>query len=321
MINTDSLNGIRAFVQAAQAGGFSQAAEQLGLSRSTVGKAVARLEARLQVTLFLRTTRTLSLTSEGQQFYQDCLQILADLDTAENRLTTHAHQPAGRLRVAAPPLFGEKWVMPLLLPLTRRWPRLAIEMLFSVERIDLAAGGTDLAIRIGDPGHHSDLTAQLLGQQQLVLCASADYLCRSPAPATLGDLNAHNQLSLLERGRSQPWRLRNGEDILHWQPTDRLRFSSMSAVCSASLAGYGVAQLPRWLVSDELASGRLVEVLPDCAVKGLPIYAVWLKTAAMPQRLRIAIDTLTALVETGLQSYPSFGNPNHKKSVACQTGE
>ena len=321
MINSDRLNGIRAFVQAAQAGGFSLAAEQLGLSRSTVGKAVARLEARLQVTLFLRTTRTLSLTSEGQQFYQDCLQILADLDTAENRLTTHAHLPAGRLRVTAPPLFGEKWVMPHLLPLTRRWPGLAIEMLFSAERIDLAAGGTDLAIRIGDPGHHGDLTARPLGQQQLVLCASADYLCRSPAPATLSDLNAHEQLSLLERGRSQPWRLRNGGGILHWQPADRLRFSSMSAVCSAALAGYGVAQLPRWLVSDDLANGRLVELLPGLAGEGLPIYAVWLKTAAMPQRLRLAIDTLSTLPAVGLQPYLSFGNPNHNKSVACQTGE
>ncbi|WP_101505103.1 LysR family transcriptional regulator [Erwinia sp. B116] len=322
MINTDRLNGIRAFVQAAQAGGFSLAAEQLGLSRSTVGKAVARLEARLQVTLFLRTTRTLSLTSEGRQFYQDCVQILANLDAAENRLTTQAQQPSGRLRVAAPPLFGEKWVMPQLLPLTRRWPGLALEMLFSVKRIDLASGGTDLAIRIGDPGPHNDLTARLLGQQRLVLCASADYFCRLSQPATLGDLRAHAQLGLLERGRSQPWLLRSGDEDIHWQPADRLRFSSMSAVCSAALAGYGIAQLPRWLVGDDLASGRLVEVLAESAGEGLPVYAVWLKTAAMPQRLRVAIDTLmAALSDTGFRVYPPSGNPNHNKSVACRNGE
>ena len=151
MTNTDKLSSIKAFVQAVQAGGFSQAAEQLGQSRSTVGKAIARLEARLKVKLFLRTTRSLSLTSEGEHFYQDCLRILTSLDEAENRLAQHAHEPAGQLRVTAPPLLGEKWVMPVLLPLTRQWKSLSLDLRFSAQRLDLAAEGLDLAIRIGDP--------------------------------------------------------------------------------------------------------------------------------------------------------------------------
>lgn len=295
MINSDRLNSIRAFVQAARAGGFSLAAEQLGQSRSTVGKAVARLESRLQVKLFQRTTRSLSLTSEGQRFYEDCLEILASLDAAENRLAQHAREPAGRLRVSAPPLFGEKWVLPVLLPLTQRWNALALDMEFSTQRIDLAAEGVDLAIRIGDPGQHADLTARHLGSQPLLLCASPSLVGQGPLVTGLDDLNAYPHLTLLEQGRSQPWLLKNEQDeLLHWPPAGRLRLSTMSAVYAATKADQGIAQLPYWLVHDDIRDGRLVEVLPQSRGSSLPIYAVWLKTPAMPQRLRYAIDALLA---------------------------
>lgn len=292
MTNTDKLSSIKAFVQAVQAGGFSQAAEQLGQSRSTVGKAIARLEARLKVKLFLRTTRSLSLTSEGEHFYQDCLRILTSLDEAENRLAQHAHEPAGQLRVTAPPLLGEKWVMPVLLPLTRQWKSLSLDLRFSAQRLDLAAEGLDLAIRIGDPGHHADLTARLIGQQPLLLCA-APSLLSAKTLQNENDLADYPHLTLLDQGRSQPWLLKNSLEQMHyWQPTSRLRFNSMSAVYAAALSGYGIAQLPRWLVSQDLDNGKLLEILPSTRSSSLPIYAVWLKTAAMPQRLRCAIDAL-----------------------------
>lgn len=295
MFPGDRLSGIRAFVQAAQAGGFSLAAEQLGQSRSTVGKAIARLESRLQVKLFLRTTRTLSLTSEGQRFYQDCLRILADLDAAENRLTAHASVPTGCLRVAAPPLFGEKQVMPLLLPLTRRWPGLSLDMHFSTRRIDLAESGIDLAVRIGSPGHHSDLTSRQLGVQQMQLCASPDYLLASGTPATISDLAGHRHITLPEQGRTQSWIVKGSDDKpCWWQPDDGLRFSTLGAVYGAVLGGYGIAQLPQWLVAGHIQNGDLIELLPQVQAPGLPISAVWLKTPAMPQRLRLAIDTLLA---------------------------
>jgi len=295
MINSDRLHSIRAFVQAARAGGFSRAAEQLGQSRSTVGKAVARLEARLQVKLFQRTTRSLSLTSEGRRFYEDCLHILASLDAAENRLAQHAREPAGRLRISAPPLFGEKWVLPVLLPLTQQWDALALDMQFSTQRTDLAAEGMDLAVRIGDPGQHADLTARQLGEQQLLLCACPALLADRPSPADISDLAGFPHLTLLEQGRTQPWLLKTAVHTLtHWQPDDRRRFSTMSAVYAAALAGYGIAQLPRWLVSEDLRTGHLVELLPGSRGPGLPVYVVWLKTPAMPRRLRCAIDTLLA---------------------------
>lgn len=149
MISSERLHAIRAFVQAVQSGGFSRAAQQLGLSRSTVGKAVARLEQRLQVRLFQRTTRSLSLTDEGLLFYDDCLKALAALEVAENRLAARALAPEGRLRLSLPVLFGQKWVMPPLLALAERHPQLQIEALFSNRAADLAEEGIDLAVRIG----------------------------------------------------------------------------------------------------------------------------------------------------------------------------
>lgn len=295
MINADRLNSIRAFVQAAQAGGFSQAAYQLGLSRSTVGKAVARLEARLQVKLFQRTTRSLSLTREGEVFYQDCLQILASLDAAENRLMAHVNAPSGQLRIAAPPLLGEKWVLPVLLPLTQRWQGLGLDLRLSTQRVDLAADGIDLAIRIGAPGHHVDLTAHLLGHQALLLCASPALLSEGDVLHRPDDLTDFPHLTLLEQGRSQPWLIKNAqEEMIYWQPNGRLRFSTMSAVYASTLEGYGIAQLPRWLVNQDIEHGRLVEVLPGTRCSSLPIYAVWLKTSVMPRRIRCAIDALKA---------------------------
>ncbi|ORM65346.1 LysR family transcriptional regulator [Pantoea rodasii] len=293
MINIDRLNSIKAFVQAAQSGGFSQAAEQLGLSRSTVGKAIARLESRLNVKLFQRTTRSLSLTSEGRQFYQDCLLILASLDEAENRLTHHANAPTGQLRVSAPPLLGEKWVMPVLLDLTQQWTGLSLDLRLSAQRVDLAADGVDLAIRIGDPGHHSDLTACLIGQQPLLLCAAPALLSPNTVLNNETDLALYPHLTLLEQGKSQSWSLKNPQgETVFYPPHQRLKLSTMSAVYAAALAGYGIAQLPRWLISQDIENNRLVEILPATRSHSLPIYAVWLKTAAMPQRLRVTIDAL-----------------------------
>jgi len=295
MINIDRLNSIKAFVQAAQAGGFSQAAEQLGQSRSTVGKAIARLESRLNVKLFQRTTRSLSLTSEGQQFYQDCLLILASLDEAENRLTRHASEPSGQLRVSAPPLLGEKWVMPVLLDLTQRWKGLSLDLRLSAQRVDLAAEGIDLAVRIGDPGYHADLTACLIGQQPLLLCAAPGVMSPNTVLNNENDLALYPHLTLLEQGKSQSWSLKNPQgETVFYPPHQRLRLSTMNAVYAAALAGYGIAQLPRWLISQDIESNRLVEILPTTRSHSLPIYAVWLKTAAMPQRLRVAIDALKA---------------------------
>ncbi|WP_430970834.1 LysR family transcriptional regulator [Yersinia sp. J1] len=293
MISGDRLHGIRAFVQAAQAGSFSRAAEQLGLSRSAVGKAVARLESRLSVRLFQRTTRSLSLTDEGQIFYEDCVKALDALDAAEIQLAARAVAPSGRLRVSLPILFGQQWVMSPLLELADSFPALQLEILFSNRTVDFAEEGVDLAVRIGHIGDVAGLAARKLGEQQWVLCASADYLATYGHPTSISDLAHHRTISLLRNGRSQTWRLVNDagktESIT---PASRLRLDNMAAVATAAEAGHGIALLPRWLVNPALQSGRLMETLPGNTGAGSPINIVWLKGQVMPARIRAAIDRL-----------------------------
>jgi DNA-binding transcriptional LysR family regulator len=295
MISSERLHAIRAFVQAVQSGGFSRAAQQLGLSRSTVGKAVARLEQRLQVRLFQRTTRSLSLTDEGLLFYDDCLKALAALEVAENRLAARALAPEGRLRLSLPVLFGQKWVMPPLLALAERHPQLQIEALFSNRAADLAEEGIDLAVRIGSPGDAAAIAARQLGEQRQLLCAAPAYLARCGEPAAPAELAQHQAIALLRDGRPQPWRLL-GEDGREQplRPTARLRLGNMEAVLGAAIGGHGIAMLPRWLAHEALQSGALREILPGSCGPGLAINLVWLKGVAMPLRMRVTIDALVA---------------------------
>ena len=191
MISNERFAGIRAFVQAVEAGSFSRAAQQLGMSPSSVGKAVARLEQRLDVRLFHRTTRSLSLTDEGLAFHDSCVRALAELEQAESTLAERRIQPAGRLRIAVPVLLGRDWVMPLLLQLAADYPALEIEARFSNQPVDFAEQGCDLAVRIGLLDDSASLAARQLGVQKLVVCAAPAYLARHGAPVTPQALNGH----------------------------------------------------------------------------------------------------------------------------------
>ena len=301
MISNERFAGIRAFVQAVEAGSFSRAAQQLGMSPSSVGKAVARLEQRLDVRLFHRTTRSLSLTDEGLAFHDSCVRALAELEQAESILAERRIQPAGRLRIAVPVLLGRDWVMPLLLQLAADYPALEIEARFSNQPVDFAEQGCDLAVRIGLLDDSASLAARQLGLQKLVVCAAPAYLARHGEPATPQALNGHACIGMLRDEQLEVWQLRDANGNISVNISARLRLGHLEAVRQAALAGHGLAQLPRWLVEKELASGQLQAVLEAFAGPGLPLYAAWPASRAMTARLRLVIDTLRGNVPAGLQ--------------------
>jgi len=301
MISNERFAGIRAFVQAVEAGSFSRAAQQLGMSPSSVGKAVARLEQRLDVRLFHRTTRSLSLTDEGLAFHDSCVRALAELEQAESTLAERRIQPAGRLRIAVPVLLGRDWVMPLLLQLAADYPALDIEARFSNQPVDFAEQGCDLAVRIGLLDDSASLAARQLGLQKLVVCAAPAYLARHGAPVTPQALNGHACIGMLRDEQLEAWQLRDASGNISVNISARLRLGHLEAVRQAALAGHGLAQLPRWLVEKELASGQLQAVLEAFAGPGLPLYAAWPASRAMTARLRLVIDTLRGNVPAGLQ--------------------
>jgi DNA-binding transcriptional LysR family regulator len=203
----DGYGGVRAFVAVAEHGGFAAAAPALGLSPSAVGKAVARLEARLGVRLLARTTRSVALTDDGRLYQARCVAALAGLAQAEAELKQGRNEPSGLLRVALPPLLGRAFVMPVLLGLVARWPALRLEASFDAAPVDLTAGGVDLAVRIGALEDRAGLSARPLGVQRRVVCATPAYLEARGRPGTVQDLAAPRPGPMsTPTARRGPWR-------------------------------------------------------------------------------------------------------------------
>nr|WP_217439209.1 LysR family transcriptional regulator [Myxococcus sp. CA056] len=313
---TDRLSGVLTFVQAAEAGGFALAAERLGLSRSAVGKSIARLEERLGTRLFQRTTRRQSLTEDGQVFYERCVRALAELEAAEAALDSGRRAPTGRLRVAASVLFGRHCAAPLLWELTRQHPGLELELCFSDRVVDLIEEGFDLAIRVAPLADHAGLTARRLGAQMMVVCASPRYVARHGRPKTLADLANHEAINYGRQGISKPWRFpdgQGGERVIPVQGS--LRFDDLEAIADAAVQGAGLAWLPCWLVAARVHKGELVTLLETEGRHGNEIFAVWPQNKHLPSKVRAAIDILVARIPERLSSGENQGKGARRKPV------
>jgi DNA-binding transcriptional LysR family regulator len=291
---SERISGINAFVTAAEAGSFALAAQRLHLSRSAVGKSIARLEERLGVRLFHRTTRSQSLTEQGQSFYERCARALAELDEAEAELAAGQTVPSGRLRVSVPTLFGRRCVAPLLIELAQRHPQLELEMAFSDRNVDLIEEGFDLAIRTGVLASSATLAARKLGNQAMIVCATPAYLAAHGTPQTMGELEQHHGLGYYRAG-SMTWRfLDEGGRVKEVQMNSRLRFDDLETIAQAALAGLGITWLPSWLVAGELQRGELVRLLEHERPFSFELHALWPHTRHLPSKVRAAIDQLVA---------------------------
>jgi DNA-binding transcriptional LysR family regulator len=290
---SDRLTGVSVFVEAVEAGGFSAAAERLNLSRSAVGKTIARLEMRLGARLFHRTTRSQNLTEDGHAFYERCQRALDEIRTGEAMLDSGRREIAGRLRVSMPVLFGRHCVAPVLTELARRHPKLELDLDFSDRRVDLLEDGFDLAIRNGALGEGAGLMARRLAYQRMTVCAAPAYLQAHGAPRTPGEIGDYDAIAYGRSGRILPWSFpRDKAPPVIVTPRTRLRFDDLEAIADAAVAGMGLAWLPCWLIRGRGASGELVRVLEDWPGAVFDIYTVWPQTPHLPLRVRVAVDTL-----------------------------
>ncbi|HCM9220890.1 TPA: LysR family transcriptional regulator [Enterobacter hormaechei subsp. steigerwaltii] len=290
---TDTLKDIPVFVASVEAGSFAQAAVRLHLSRSAVGKSIARLEERLGVRLFHRTTRSQRLTDNGALFYERCLRALEEIRGAESQLETGKHQVNGRLRVAVPVLFGRQCIAPLLIELAQEYPGLELEMSFSDRVVDLVEEGFDMAVRNGALADSSVLVARRLGEHRMVLCAAPDYLLKNGQPQTVDDLRQHTAINYTRAGRVLPWQLMDYDGTSRtFIPRSSLNMDDLQAICDAALAGHGLAWLPCWMVIKEIQQGDLVPLLKQAPDVRFDVHAVWQQTPHLPLRVRIAIDML-----------------------------
>jgi DNA-binding transcriptional LysR family regulator len=289
-------SGIQAFVQAVETGSFARAADKLGLTRSAVGKSVARLERRLGARLFHRTTRAQSLTEDGHVFYERCRRALDEIEAAEAALDAGRREPSGRLRVSVPLLFGRHCVAPVLARLARRHPRLDLEVAFSDRVVDLLEDGFDLAVRIGELRDSSNLAARRLGVQTFVMCASPAYLAGRSRPVQAEDFASLTALTYSRAGREEPWEVNDAGGRRTLPFARHLRFDDIEAIADAAVAGFGIASLPRWLIESRLRSGELLLLRDGAEVQWYEIHAVWPHSRYLPSKTRAAIDALAAEV-------------------------
>ncbi|RFD27953.1 LysR family transcriptional regulator [Pseudomonas sp. GL93] len=279
---TPRFDGVELFLQIVESGNLTEAAERLNLTRSAVGKGLARLEARLGTCLLQRSTRRQRLTEDGQAYYEHCLRALAELEAAESVLESGRQQPRGRLRVSVPLAFGHHYAAPALWALLDRYPELEIDMCFSDRMIDLVQEGFDMAVRIGPLPDTDRLSARRLGQQAMGLAASPAYLQRKGDIDSIEDLAAHRGIAY-RSNTAQRSRL-----------ASPLIVDDLQAVADAAIAGVGLAWLPSWLIAHYALRGQLQAVLPSYREQPAPIHVIWPTAAHMPAKTRCAIDALVA---------------------------
>ncbi|URI07239.1 LysR family transcriptional regulator [Aquincola tertiaricarbonis] len=288
----DPLDGVAVFVETVRAGSFARAAEHLSVTRSAVGKTIARLEERLQVRLFHRSTRSLSLTEDGRLYHESCQRALDLLGAAESLLESGRKDVTGRLRVTAPVLFGRRCVAPVLLAWAARHPALELELSFSDRSMDLFADGFDLAVRMGPLKPDGALRARRLVGMRKLLCAAPAYLQRRGTPQQIDELHAHEHLVYRRGEYVQPLQFETAQGLVELVPRGRIRLDDLSAIVDAAVAGLGLAWVPTWLVHQELAAGQLVPLLTQHLSTPMEMHAVWAAHAPMPLRLRQAVDEL-----------------------------
>lgn len=297
-LSEDRLKGITAFVATAECGSFTAAAGKLHLTSSAVSKSVARLEARLGSRLFERTTRSLALTDAGQAYYDTCTRVLGELTEAESVLAAQRTIPVGRLRVAVPHTFGRMHAIPLLNAFCLQHPDMQLSLAFSDRFVDLFEEGVDIAIRIGGPGNYpASLAVRYLGCEQLIFCASPDYLAQHGTPQSLAELEQHRAI-VYERidGSTSPWHVAAPDGrVTPRTVAHRMALGDGEAQRSAVIAGLGVAQMATWLMEEQLASGELVAFLPQLTVPGLPLYVVWPRRKQLTPKVDALLEALEGL--------------------------
>ncbi|ASR44229.1 LysR family transcriptional regulator [Xanthomonas citri pv. mangiferaeindicae] len=291
-----SLASLELFCLAAELESFTAAAHQAALTPAAVSRAIGRLEDRLQVRLFVRTTRRVRLTEAGRAYHVQCQQALGQLAEAERQLSGHQVEPAGLVRISAPTTFGHHCLLPALPAFRARYPQVRVDVQLSNRNIDFTADGFDLAVR-GREQADSGLIARRLLDAELVVVATPDYLGQHGEPATVDDLQRHDciQFILPSSGQRVPWRLRVGgveRDVATaggCTCTD-----DILGVVTLAQAGAGLAQVYRFTVEQALARGALVEVMQAYGGASRPFSLIHPSNRHMPLRVRVLADFLAA---------------------------
>ena len=293
------LDDILAFVQAMETGSISAAAQRMGLSKSVISKRITDLEVVLKVELLHRSTRGVVPTDRGVAFYQRAHSIMQQLDQAAEELIEQNGELCGSLRIAAPMTFGTTYLGPILFTFMNRHPRLGLALNLDDKFTDLPGEGYDLGVRIGRL-HDSSLAARKLAVSRRVVCCSPAYAQRAGLPATIEELAGHACIGYANVSAGHIWQFDSAE--AGGMPRSlvvrsRIVTNNGESIRDATIAGLGISILPVFIVTKALASGQLINVLPNACPVADTIYAVYPQNRHLPAKVRAVIDHLVAVFE------------------------
>jgi len=288
------LGSIELFVLAGEQGSFTAAAAMAGVTPAAVSRSISRLEERLGVRLFVRTTRQIRLTDGGRAYFEQCRQALSQLIEAERQVTGQQARPAGKLRISVPTPYAHYRLLERVAAFRRQYPEVQVEVHVSNRNIDFAEEGYDLAVR-GRAPQDSSLIARKLEDSVLALVASPAYLKQRGQPASLEDLARHDciHFELPSTGRLVPWQfMRDGVELELAGSDAVVCAEDFLGMVTLALHGGGITQTYRFSVERELANGELVELLPQHGGCTRPFYLIYPHARHLSLRVRSFVDFL-----------------------------
>jgi DNA-binding transcriptional LysR family regulator len=292
----DLFASMKMFVAVVDGSSFAAAADKLAISRAMASKQIQKLEEYLGTRLLNRTTRRLSLTETGREFHERSVQIISDVDEAEQIAGQMTRRPQGVLRVTIPLSYGQHRLAAIIGDYTQAYPHVQLDISMSDRKVDLIEEGLDLAIRIGALPQ-SDLIARKIGSVRSVVCAAPTYLARHGTPHTPGDLAQHACLAYTLSGSAAEWRFEGPAGAVAAQIAGPIRADNGDLLRLAALSGAGIVFQPQFIVDADIAAGRLVRLLPQWQSAELGVYAVYPSRKHLSAKVRTFVDFLLAALK------------------------
>ncbi len=280
------------FAKVAECGSFSRAGEELGLAKTTVSKAITRLEARMRTSLFHRTTRKLSLTETGRQSLERATRMLADAKTIEADIREEAASPRGLVRIATISAVGVQAVAPILPDFFNAYPDIEVDLVLTENHIDVVAQGFDVAIQVGHPEESASLRAMRISSLRRPLVGSPDLIARLGMPERPEDLVRYPVVLPSHMAHANEWCFARGEEEVTIRVTGRYRANHAEALVPALAGGVGIGLMAEYFVLDYLRDGRLIELLPEWSAPPGPLYLITPPGRARPARVRVLLEFL-----------------------------
>ena len=293
----NKLQAMEVFVQVVDSGGFTRAAENMQLPKATVSTLVQALEQALAVKLLHRTTRQVSVTSDGAAYYERCLRILSDVREAEESLSNNRASPSGRLRVDASTAFANDIIIPALHDFFERYPDIRLDLGCSDRPIDLIEEGVDCAIRGGELPD-SALIARRIGVLQFATAGTPAYFAKHGRPLHPRDLANHRCINYFssKSGKTYEWDFVRGDETILMPTPACLAVNDSTAYMAAGLQGLGVIQMASYKVEPLVSSGQMELVLEDWTSAPLPLNVVYPQNRHLSAKVRVFVEWIADLV-------------------------